>query len=258
MHTIQNEYLSLKKIASSGQCFRWRRLGNDKYEILAFGRMLIAEQAGNIIMLDCSEEEFYTLWHEYFDLDCDYSQYHRAAEESGLEFLKQASEYSRGIRILRQELWETLVSFIISQNNNIPRICLCLERIIARFGHFPAQGEITEDSLEGLGLGYRDGYLYDAARQFSPDMQDFSLICGVGPKVNSCVRLFGLSKKDEFPRDVWIKRLETEHFGGRFPEERFAGFAGVMQQFLYYYGRSENYIKHLNSSSNNSPRSGSP
>ncbi|MDR3345376.1 MAG: 8-oxoguanine DNA glycosylase, partial [Oscillospiraceae bacterium] len=231
MVSIQNDYFSLEKITASGQCFRWRRLDDGCYEIPAFGKILHARQSGGTVRLDCSEGDYDAFWHNYFDLDCDYAQYHRAAEESGLDFLAQAAEYSRGIRILRQELWETLLSFIISQNNNIPRICLCLERIIARFGYFPAREELIEGSLAGLGLGYREAYLYDAARRFSPGMCDFSAILGVGPKVNSCVRLFALGMKDEFPRDVWIKRIETERFGGHFPEEQFPGFAGVLQQF---------------------------
>jgi len=238
MITIQNNYFDLKKIAGSGQCFRWRFLNDNIYEIPAFGKILTASQSDNVITLDCSENDFNTYWHSYFDLGSDYRFYHQEAVESGLLYLQKAAEYSRGIRILRQELWETLVSFIISQNNNIPRICLCLKRIIKRFGHFPAQQELVEGSLAGLGLGYREGYLYDAARRFTPDMQDFLSICGVGPKVNSCVRLFALGLKDEFPRDVWIKRIELEQFCGRFPEEHFTGFAGVMQQFLFYYGRS--------------------
>ncbi|MDR1805287.1 MAG: hypothetical protein LBQ80_00745 [Clostridium sp.] len=234
---ISGEYLSLEKIAVSGQCFRWRRLAGGDWEIPAFGRVLDARQQGNTVYLDCGEEEYQELWRGYFDMDCDYAAIHRAAEDAGLPYLRRAAEFSRGIRVLRQPLWETLVSFIVSQNNNIPRISLILERMVRRFGHFPEREDITAGSLAGLGLGYREPYLYDAAKKFTPDMQDFLPILGVGPKVNSCVRLFALAKKDEFPRDVWIKRIESEQFGGRFPTERFEGFAGVLQQFLFYYGR---------------------
>ncbi|MCL2023579.1 MAG: 8-oxoguanine DNA glycosylase [Oscillospiraceae bacterium] len=237
MITIHNKHLDLEKIAHSGQCFLWERREDGVWKIPAFGKELLARQEGDAIVFHCSHEDFHSLWHTYFDLEQDYAQYHNCAENAGFAYLKDASEFSVGIRILKQEKWETLVSFIISQNNNIPRITTCLKRIIKRFGGFPLPRNLTAGSLAGLGLGYREEYLYDAARRYSPEMEDFSEILGVGPKVNSCVRLFALAKKDEFPRDVWIKRIEGEHFGGRFPVEKFPGFAGVMQQFLFYFGR---------------------
>ncbi|MDR2605944.1 MAG: DNA-3-methyladenine glycosylase 2 family protein [Oscillospiraceae bacterium] len=233
-----NEYFDPAKIAASGQCFRWQNLDGGEWLVPAFGTELHIGERGGDIALDCSQDEFERIWKSYLDIESDYGAYHRAALNSELPYLITAAEYSKGIRILRQDLWETVLSFIISQNNNIPRIRLCLNRIIERFGHLPEPSEIAEGTLDGLGLGYRDRYIYDAAKRLTPDMTDFRSIVGVGPKVANCIELYGLGRKDAFPRDVWIKRIEKEHFNGRFPEELFPGFAGVMQQYLFYYGKS--------------------
>ncbi|MDR0818644.1 MAG: hypothetical protein LBN43_03620 [Oscillospiraceae bacterium] len=238
MIIIKNDYFDLDKIADSGQCFRWNKVSENTYEIPAFNRVLTISQNGGEVSLDCSREDYDAIWNAYFDIDSDYEAYHSAAVSSGLPFLEAAANYSKGIRILRQDLWETALSFVISQNNNIPRIKLCLNRVIERFGCFPEPGDLSEGSLAGLKLGYREDYIYDLAKRFTPDFTDFLSVKGIGPKVYNCIALFGLGRKDAFPRDVWIKRVELEQFGGRFPEERFAGFAGVMQQYLFYYGKN--------------------
>ncbi|MDR2360274.1 MAG: hypothetical protein LBD85_03200 [Oscillospiraceae bacterium] len=235
---LDAEYCDLRKIADSGQCFRWHNAANNIWEIPAFERVLTAQISGNDVVLDCSEDDFREVWSSYFDNDSNYSEYHSAILGAELPYLTAAAVTAKGIRILRQDLWEITVSFIISQCNNIPRIKQCLNRIIERFGHFPKPFEITRGSLEGLGLGYRDEYIYDAAEKFSGAMTDFRAINGVGAKVNSCIQLYGLGRKDAFPRDTWIKRVEREQFGGRFPEELFAGFAGVAQQYLFYHARN--------------------
>jgi len=235
---LPSEYFDLAKIADSGQCFRWKNLGDSNWLVPSLDTQLLVSAHNDEIALHCSDSEYNQTWRQFFDIDSDYAVYHAAALSSSLPFLIAAAEFSKGIRILRQDLWETVLSFIISQNNNIPRIKLCLNRIIDRFGHFPAPAEITIGSLSGLGLGYRDNYLYDAAAKFSYDMTEFRQILGVGPKVANCIELFGLGRKDAFPRDVWIKRVESLHFDGHFPENRFPGFAGVMQQYLFYYGKN--------------------
>ena len=237
MITLSNEYLNLHQIADSGQCFRWIRSGENEYTIPAFGRTLVATQDDTHVVLDCSAHEYESVWRSYFDVDSDYGVYYNAALESGLPYLQLAAGFSKGVRILRQELWETALSFVISQNNNIPRIKKILDRIVDRFGRFPDPSDITEGSLSGLQLGYREQYVYNLARAYSPNMTDFQCIKGIGSKVNSCILLYGQGRKDAFPRDVWVKRIEQTYFDGRFPEERFDGFAGVMQQYLFYYAK---------------------
>lgn len=174
------------------------------------------------------------------------------------EYIWEAERAARGIRILRQDLWEVIVSFLISQNNNIPRIRQSLEKMCERFGGFPSAQQIAKSGpkgMSGLGLGYRDKYIIDAAITYCGDgdgtterilkslsyddaMKYLLTWQGVGEKVANCICLYGLGHKEAFPRDVWIKRIEAEHFGGHFPDEDFPEYAGVLQQFIYYYERS--------------------
>ena len=147
------------------------------------------------------------------------------------------------------------MSFIISQNNNIPRIKGCIEKLCGRFNGFPSAYQILKhdrEGLDGLGLGYRQEYILEAAFMYSccteeylrsltyeGAMKFFTSWHGIGPKVANCICLFGLGHKEAFPRDVWIKRIEAEHFGGRFPKENYSGFAGVLQQYIFFYERNK-------------------
>ncbi|MDR0858817.1 MAG: 8-oxoguanine DNA glycosylase [Oscillospiraceae bacterium] len=246
------EHFNPAQIANSGQCFLWKELAPDSYEISAFGKTIVIERSGEDVTLGCSGEDYELYWRSYFDIDFDYHSCYTAAICSGFRYLEKAARYSAGIRILKQELWETTLSFIISQNNNIPRIRNSIKRVIDRYGHLPEPREITLESLYGLGLGYRDGYLLNAAESFrSSDFTEtlkaatyaaakrqLLSIRGIGNKVADCICLYGLGHKSAFPRDVWIRRIEEEHFGGHFPDENFAGYSGVLQQYLFYYGRA--------------------
>ena len=256
-------YLDLDKIAESGQCFRWRKTGDRAYQIPAFGKVLNARHTAvpDEVELDCSPEDYYGIWADYFDLETDYEQYERelnTRSDTG-PYLHAAARAAWGIRILKQELWETILSFIISQNNNIPRIKGCIERLCERFGGFPDAGSIARSGpkgLDGLGLGYRQDYIIDAAIAYHGDgdgsterilrsltyeeaMRYLTTWRGIGPKVANCICLYGLGHKEAFPRDVWIKRIEAEHFGGHFPEESYPGFAGVLQQYIFFYERGK-------------------
>lgn len=163
-------YLDLDKIAESGQCFRWKKTGDRAYQIPAFGKVLNARHTAvpDEVELDCSPEDYYGIWADYFDLETDYGQYERelnTRSDTG-PYLHAAARAARGIRILKQELWETILSFIISQNNNIPRIKGCIEKLCERFGGFPSAGRIARSGpkgLDGMGLGYRQDYIIDAA-----------------------------------------------------------------------------------------------
>jgi N-glycosylase/DNA lyase len=252
MQIIKTPQLDLAKIADSGQCFLWEQVSPGTFVIPAFGKTLTAVQLEDGIALDCSEEEKNSFWNAYFDIDFNYEVCYNVAVNSELPYLGNSARYSSGIRILRQELWETALSFIISQNNNIPRIRGCLKRIIERYGHMPKPSEITLEGVFGLGLGYRDSYIVNAAENFrNSDFTDILTaadyesakkqllaIKGIGNKVADCICLYGLGHKSAFPRDVWIRRVEKEHFNGHFPDERFEGYAGVLQQYLFYYGRN--------------------
>lgn len=199
----------------------------------------------------------------YFDLDRDYSDIKRYLAD-GDEVMAKAIEAGRGIRILRQDRWETLVSFIISQNNNIPRIKKCINSLIDVFGEFPSPDRLagaTVEDLQPCHLGYRDKYLIEAARQIAEEpsflkelassevsadeaVETLQKLSGVGPKVASCVALFCLGKTDSFPIDVWMKRVMAQLYGipendvkamSRYAKEHFAPYGGIAQQYLFYF-----------------------
>ncbi|MDD6268564.1 MAG: DNA glycosylase [Oscillospiraceae bacterium] len=256
MH-IDSNWFSASKIHASGQCFRWKKRDDGSFLIPAFERELVlCQESENRIYLDCTEEEFELFWKDYFDLSFDYAEHsEKSVSAIGSDYLDYACRCSRGIRILRQELWETVISFIISANNNIPRIRKILSSLCESFGRFPSPLELYdlgEEKIRMCGAGYRDKYLVNTAKYFLehdingelmglsyPEAKKYLMkLSGVGPKVADCICLFSLGYKDAFPRDVWIKRIEKEHFGGRFPEEKSFGGAGILQQYLFYYERS--------------------
>lgn len=257
-----------------GQCFRWHRQDDGSYRGVAMGRLLTVRKDSSSIMLQgATVQEFNSTWRKYFDLDRDYGQIKsRLAED---EVLKRAVEFGYGIRILNQDIWETLVSFIISANNRIPRIMRTVESLCACYGErrkasgaeyysFPGPGTIaslSEDEVRSCGCGFRAPYIIDAARRVSGGEVDLDGIRemdtvharkslmelrGVGPKVADCVLLFSMHKYDAFPVDVWVKRV-MEHFYikedaglGRIQEyasEKFGNLAGFAQQYLFYYIR---------------------
>ena len=235
------KYLDLVQTADSGQCFRWKKANEDKngctYEIPAFGRVLKVRQQGENFTFYCSEQEFREIWWNYLDLSGDYEQYLNSVDETD-EFLKAASRYGSGIRILRQDPWETAVSFLISQCNNIPRIKGCIEKICRYFGEdgicFPTperlaalEGEELSLFRKGCSLGYRDEYILSLAGRIAKG--SFSLeecgelpyeecvrklrtLQGVGPKVADCIALFGFHKIDAFPIDVHMKQVMYDHY----------------------------------------------
>ena len=253
-----------EKIAQSGQCFRMRQSGG-AWQLIAGNRALqITPVEKQVFEFSCSPKEFDGLWRSYFDLDADYNVY-RAQIDPGDGFLHSAAAYGYGIRILRQELWETTVSFIISQRKSIPAIRTCVEALCDRYGEpvaapwgmenaFPAAKRLAaETSLEGCALGYREKYVLAAARRFAcgefsqerlcalePDKAraELETLCGVGRKVANCVMLFSLHDINAFPVDVWISRVIDENYAGSFTPPP---FGGVIQQYMFYYARSAAY-----------------
>lgn len=253
--------LDLNQTFECGQCFRWEQTPDGGYYGVAKGRELILKQRGDdIIFKNTSEREFEDVWRGYFDLDFDYQGVKRTL--SADKTLKKACEYAFGIKILKQEPWETLCTFIISQNNNIPRIQGIVSRLCESFGDrisdratsFPSADKIaalSEDDLAPLRAGFRNKYIIDAARKISSKQVDIDkiydmplheadsllqTICGVGYKVSACVLLFGFHKIEAFPEDVWIKRAMSGFYKNGLPE--FAKpYAGIAQQYLFHYIR---------------------
>ena len=254
----------LDQIARSGQCFRFRPLGERHYALVAGGRYLEVSQQGQTVRFDCPEEEFEAVWRPYFDLDADYGRYKSAVAKRD-KYLQSAVAAAGGLRILRQELWETIVCFIISQQNNIARITKCVENLCLLFGEtcynkskqvynaFPSAERLaacTADELAPIRLGYRAKYILAAARQVASGEVDLDAVrrmdyahakaelmrlTGVGVKVAECICLFALHHIDAFPIDTHIRQMLDAHYPKGFPLRRYRGFAGVMQQYAFYY-----------------------
>lgn len=254
----------LGQIARSGQCFRFREMGGGRYSLVAQGRYLELEQQGQTVCFGCDEAAFEAIWRPYFDLDADYGRYKSAVAKRDA-YLQSAVQAGAGLRILRQELWETVVCFIISQQNNISRITKCVDVLCALFGEphrradggmyhaFPTAERLaacTADDLAPVRLGYRAKYIAAAARQAASGEVDLGAVkrmeyeqaktelmrlTGVGVKVAECICLFSLHHIDAFPVDTHIRQMLDAHYPKGFPMKRYKGFAGVMQQYAFFY-----------------------
>ncbi len=267
---LQMKNLNIRQIAESGQCFRMNPLRDGSYSLVAYGRYLIISQPEeDLIELGCTEEEYRTIWRDYFHIDYDYDRIVDQLIHSTDEFLRNAVQGGSGIRILRQEPFEMLISFIISQNKNIPSIKTCIERICERYGErstdkstgvvyyaFPTPEQLADakqEELRSLKLGYRDSYILSAARAVASGAinlealksasheEAVKALCdihGVGIKVANCVSLYGLHHIEAFPVDVWIRRIFTEVYENRFDTAPYRGYAGIIQQYMFYYFRS--------------------
>ncbi len=253
--------LSLPQTLDCGQAFRWIEAENGIWQGVAFGKLLRLkiDTDGTLVLFDTTKEDFENIWCDYFDLNRSYVEIIEKISEN--ELLKTASKYGRGIRILNQEPWETLCSFIISQNNNIKRIKGIIDRLCENFGEnigggysFPTAEKIASLTLDDLAIlrsGFRAKYILDAAQKVSSGEVDLKAlkdlpyataqaelmkIKGVGPKVADCALLFSHKRIEAFPKDVWIKRAMEKLFGGNLPDIALP-FAGIVQQYIFFYAR---------------------
>jgi len=258
------EHFDLCQTLDCGQAFRWSKTGENAYSGIAFGRRLDLQLTKNeLILKHVSPDEFETIWKDYFDLGRDYGELHKLFTLHGEE-LKAAIAFAPGIRLMRQEPWETLISFILSQNSNIPRIKKMITALCENFGEilpcggyaFPTPeklANLTVEDLEPVKSGYRAGYILDAAKRVNDGIINFSEISrktsdealkklleikGVGPKVAECVLLFGLGRIERFPLDVWMKRVMEKYYPSGFPEG-LREYSGIAQQFLFHYERNK-------------------
>ncbi len=251
-------------IMDSGQCFRMVPLSENTAETVAYGKRVTVTVLGNgRFSFDCAPEDFDLLWRRYFALDADYGAVLDAAPKDDA-LLANALRYADGLRILRQEPWETLCGFILSQRKNIKAIRACVEALCARYGE-PVEGTarrafptaerlaaLKEEELCLCSLGYRTPYLLAAARAAATGALDFAALAllpdealfealltvrGVGPKVANCVMLFGFGRLARVPVDVWIDRVIRDGYGGASPFAGYGPYAGVYQQALFVYKR---------------------
>ena len=252
---------SLAHTLDCGQAFRWSECDDGSWQGVAFGRYLkISAENKKLIFHDTDFEEFEAVWRSYFDIDRDYNYIKSIL--SADEILKKAAEFAGGIKVLRQDAWECLCSFIISQNNNIPRIKGIINRLCESFGEpigngfysFPSAERIAALTLEDLAplrSGFRAKYILDAAKRVvsgeinlkeisemksDAARSELTKIYGVGDKVADCVLLFGMGHINVLPKDVWIKRVLSRLFDGALPDFA-APYAGIAQQYLFHYAR---------------------
>ena len=248
-----------------GQAFRWSVNENGEWHGVAHSKPLTLRQTGNgVEFIGTTEEEFEKIWIPYFDLDRDYDALcERFRSDSQLE---KAVDECYGIRLLRQEPWEALCSFIISQNNNIPRIKGIVDRLCRLLGEhlggddysFPSPEKVAAAGIEGLApirAGFRAKYIIDAAQKVADGEIDFDKILldetsldegrdelikikGVGEKVAQCTLLYGCGKVDAFPIDVWVKRILAEDYPDGLPE-CINGVRGIAQQYLFHWKRTK-------------------
>ncbi|MBE6648225.1 MAG: DNA-3-methyladenine glycosylase 2 family protein [Ruminococcaceae bacterium] len=259
-------FFDVERTLDCGQCFRFDKDENNVFHGVAFGKYLRFEslENGDIFIPNMSENEFKDKFISFFAFDMNYEEI-----ISSLVFdktVKDSLSRSIGIRVLNQEPWEALCSFIISQNNNIPRIkkivsalCeLCGEKVdgcnMKAFPTAQAVYSLGVDGLAPIKSGFRAKYIISAAESVVNGETDFDSlrksdyetakkqlmkIKGVGPKVADCALLFGLGFTEAFPVDVWIKRVVSKYYGEGFTPEYFGKYAGIAQQFLFY---NERYV----------------
>lgn len=259
MIEFDSRYFEPKATLECGQVFRYTAVGQQDYIIRSADKTARVSMRGDTTYIDCDSPDYFK---RYFDLDRDYGAV--IERLSRFEELKECVQTGRGIRILKQNLTETILSFIISANNNIPRIKAIIERLCDNFGKdmgeyraFPALPqlkEVTVQQYRDLGCGFRDRYLHDTVDKLlttdimqrivaADTVQAGKLLCtlsGVGQKVADCILLFGMGRSDCYPVDTWIfkanrnESLNTPQKVRQYYLDRYGLDAGFAQQYIFY------------------------
>ncbi|CEO35648.1 DNA glycosylase [[Clostridium] sordellii] len=265
-----------KHIFECGQCFRWKDQGDGSYTGVAKGRVINVSREGDTIYLkNTNLEDFKNIWKDYFDLDTDYSKIKNELRNMD-EYLEKATEFGWGIRLLRQDPWEMIISFIISSNNRIPMIQKAIKNLSREYGtyigsyegedyyDFPTPQQLSKASIEEIracSTGFRDKYIKSTTEEViknNDDVYSYRNLStedcikellkfnGIGPKVGDCIALFGMQKYDTFPVDVWVKRVMQEFYVEddmslpkirKYAIDKFGDLSGFAQQYLFYYAR---------------------
>lgn len=265
-----------KHIFECGQCFRWKAEDDGSYTGVAKGRVINVLREGETIYLkNTNLNDFNDIWKEYFDLDTDYSKI-KDKLRSMDEYLEKATEFGWGIRILRQDPWEMIISFIISSNNRIPMIQKAIANLSREYGtyigkyngvdyyDFPTPEQLNKASIEEIrscSTGFRDKYIKSTTEDVVTNndnvykyrdldtedcRKELLKFNGIGPKVCDCIALFGMQKYDTFPVDVWVKRVMQEFYVEddmslpkirKYAIDKFGDLSGFAQQYLFYYAR---------------------
>lgn len=250
----------IEQIAKSGQVFRVTK-ETEGYRFLSKEKSIYINQKNDKILFNCSSKDYETYWEQYFDLNTNYDEILNKINSDD-KFLQKCYFYGKGIRILRQDLFETIISFILSQRKSIPAIQSCIEKLCKKFGKlkrdtygkeyysFPTYEDLKDislDDLKDISLGYRDKYIYQfinnlnlnklnliKLKKNTTEEQEKQLlgIYGVGNKVMNCISLFALHNLNAFPVDVWIQRILDEKYDGVFP---YTEYQGLLQQYIFFY-----------------------
>lgn len=269
---IDTKYFNLKYTLECGQCFRWK-LVDDYYVGVIRDRAIKVRQDGNTIYVRSNNEEnLENIVKEYFELNKDYKEIEERISKVD-NYVKEAVKNTTGLRHIKQDFFETIISYIISANNNIPRISKSVNEISRRFGKeiefdgekyylFPRPEElanVTVDEYRECGVGFRDKYIYNTVKKINSgeinldDMQKMSTkelrtllltLMGIGPKVADCILLFSCSRQEVFPIDVWVERVMKKlYFEDKeaskkeilnYADKNFGKDAGIIQQHLFY------------------------
>lgn len=268
MILIKSNWFDLKNTFDSGQCFRYKKINENEYIVITHGKVLKLEQVEDGVKFYCTKKEYENIWEDYFNMNLDYEDINKKIVTD--KIVKEAIEFSKGTRILKQEKFECLISFIISQNNRIPQIKKVIENISKKYGNeieegiysFPTVKQLkkaTKEDLRKCKTGFRDKYIIDAVEKISTGEVDLEKIDklptkdakkelmkikGIGTKVADCVLLFAYNRYEVFPEDVWVKRIMKEYYNvkrkdiQRYKEKIWGAYAGIAQQYLFYYIRS--------------------
>ncbi len=263
-------------IFECGQSFRWVKEIDGSYTGVAMERVInVAYDIEDaVVVIDNTNlEEFHAIWFNYLDLGRDYGKIKKNLSEEPI--LAEAISYGHGMRILKQSPWEILISFIVSANNNIPRISKILNILSELYGSpieykgktyfaFPTLAQLEKVDLEGMNLcraGFRCKYILDAVKKvqygeinleeiskmdITSARKELMKVNGVGPKVADCIMLFSMGLHAAYPVDVWVKRVTEHYFLGKvvaikdiqcYAEEKFGELGGFAQQYMFYYAR---------------------
>lgn len=275
VNDVQN--FNLRDIFECGQCFRWNETDDNTYIGIAFGKVIeVKVIEKDLYIYNATKEEVENIWIDYFDLTRDYGIIKEELSKDPL--LAEAIEFGKGIRLLKQDPFELIISFIISANNRIPMIKRAIDKISQRWGEkieykgniyytFPTIDRLrsaTEEELKDCGVGFRGKYIKSTVETLNNDMINEMLLAnddqchkllqklsGIGPKVADCIMLFSMEKYSAFPVDVWVKRA-MQHFYlapdvslpkiREFAKDKFGKYAGFAQQYLFYYARENKII----------------
>ena len=270
---IEDDFFNVLDTLSCGQVFRYKKY-EQGFLVFSLDKCAYCYNFNGKAIIECKEKDK-SYFERYFDLKKDYFEIYNFAKNCGYDFISSCAELGKGIRILKQDKFETLLSFIISQNNNIPRIQGIIEKLCLlgekkkfmdhEYYAFPSVEKLSEQNLDyfySIGLGYRARYIKELVNipnltqkleslnflETNSLKRELLKIYGVGPKVADCVVFFGFSKTDSFPVDTWIEKVYKQDFNGNVVNRnkisdwfvcKFKSYSGYIQQYLFHYKRNK-------------------